>query len=44
MILDKIVADVSIELEKRKNEIEDLKRNLRENYIIQTDLSKLNQQ
>lgn len=32
-----------IQMEKRKNELEDLKRKLRENFTIQTDLTKLTQ-
>ena len=33
-----------IQIQKRKTEIEEHKKKLRENYTIQTDLSKLTQQ
>jgi parvulin-like peptidyl-prolyl isomerase len=42
LVRDEIVH--RLQIQKRKNEIEDLKGKLRENYTIQTDLSKLNQQ
>ena len=42
LVRDEIIH--RLQIQQRKNEIEDLKRRLRENYTIQTDLSKLNEQ
>jgi peptidyl-prolyl cis-trans isomerase C len=42
IVKDEIVH--RIQIQKRRNEIEELKRNVRQNYNIQTDLSKLTSQ
>ena len=42
IVKDEIVH--RIQIQKRRNEVENIKKNLRQNYNIQTDLSKLTPQ